>query len=152
MASLHIFSSSTLHPETAIYHRFSLNPLAKIPSLSPKLSQNRIKPLRAAVSQTDATAKPAAQETPFNHCFSKPSDGFLYCEEVKVKDVMEAVERRPFYLYSKRQITRNVEAYKEALVGLDSVIGYAIKANNNLKILEHLRALGCGRFWSVAMS
>ncbi|KAK4803557.1 hypothetical protein SAY86_003374 [Trapa natans] len=144
MASLHIFSSSTLHPETAIYHRFSLNPLAKIPSLSPKLSQNRIKPLRAAVSQTDAAAKPAAQETPFNHCFSKPSDGFLYCEEVKVKDVMEVVERRPFYLYSKRQITRNVQAYKEALVGLDSVIGYAIKANNNLKILEHLRALGCG--------
>ncbi|KAK7285053.1 hypothetical protein RJT34_19811 [Clitoria ternatea] len=51
---------------------------------------------------------------------------------------------RPFYLYSKPQITRNVEAYKGALQGLTSIIGYAIKTNNNLKILEHLRQLGCG--------
>lgn len=57
---------------------------------------------------------------------------------------MEAVDKRPFYLYSKPQITRNVEAYRDALEGLTSIIGYAIKANNNLKILEHLRSLGCG--------
>lgn len=57
---------------------------------------------------------------------------------------MDKVERSPFYLYSKDQITRNFEAYREALEGLDSVVGYAIKANNNLKILEHLRGLGCG--------
>lgn len=57
---------------------------------------------------------------------------------------MDSVEKRPFYLYSKPQITRNVEAYKDALEGLRSIIGYAIKANNNLKILEHLRGLGCG--------
>lgn len=57
---------------------------------------------------------------------------------------MENVERSPFYLYSKDQITRNFEAYREALEGLDSIVGYAIKANNNLKILEHLRGLGCG--------
>ncbi|KAL7207209.1 hypothetical protein ACSBR1_029220 [Camellia fascicularis] len=35
-------------------------------------------------------------------------------------------------------------ACRDALEGLDSIIGYAIKANNNLKILEHLRKLGCG--------
>ncbi|PWA81687.1 hypothetical protein CTI12_AA186160 [Artemisia annua] len=58
---------------------------------------------------------------------------------------MQVVEKRPFYLYNKAQITRNVEAYKEALEGLDnSVIGYAIKANNNFLILNHLRSLGCG--------
>ncbi|KAF2301873.1 hypothetical protein GH714_030084 [Hevea brasiliensis] len=57
---------------------------------------------------------------------------------------MENVEKRPFYLYSKPQITRNFEAYRDALEGLRSIIGYAIKANNNLKILEHLRQLGCG--------
>ena len=57
---------------------------------------------------------------------------------------MDQVEERPFYLYSKPQITRNFEAYKEALEGLRSIIGYAIKANNNLKILEHLKELGCG--------
>lgn len=57
---------------------------------------------------------------------------------------MDSVEKRPFYLYSKPQITRNFEAYNQALEGLSSIIGYAIKANNNLKILEHLRQLGCG--------
>lgn len=57
---------------------------------------------------------------------------------------MDSVEKRPFYLYSKTQISTNIEAYREALEGLSSIIGYAIKANNNLKILEHLRKLGCG--------
>lgn len=81
----------------------------------------------------------------FEHCFTKSEqDGYLYCEGLKVQDVMESVERRPFYLYSKPQITRNVKAYVEALEGLNSIIGYAIKANNNFKILEHLRHLGCG--------
>ncbi|PKI59500.1 hypothetical protein CRG98_020131 [Punica granatum] len=142
MASSHLLSPSTFLPKTTIHRRFSENPLPKFPSLPLKLSLNHVKPLRAAISQADAA--PAAQGASFKHCFSKSGDGFLYCEDVKVQDVMEAVERRPFYLYSKRQITKNVEAYKEALVGLDSVIGYAIKANNNLKILEHLRGLGCG--------
>ncbi|XP_073101746.1 diaminopimelate decarboxylase 1, chloroplastic-like [Elaeis guineensis] len=41
-------------------------------------------------------------------------------------------------------MTRNFEAYREAFEGLLSIVGYAIKANNNLKILEHLRGLGCG--------
>lgn len=89
-----------------------------------------------------STSEPQTQK--FQHCFKKSEDGFLYCEGVKVEDVMETVERRPFYLYSKPQLTRNVEAYKAALEGLNSIIGYAIKANNNLKILEHLRGLGCG--------
>ena len=102
--------------------------------------------LRAAIS-TPVTSSPTSAEvskSSFKHCFTTSADGFLYCEGVRVEDVMEVVEKRPFYLYSKAQITRNVEAYKEALEGLDSIIGYAIKANNNLKILEHIRSLGCG--------
>ncbi|MDE0503493.1 MAG: diaminopimelate decarboxylase, partial [Candidatus Poribacteria bacterium] len=35
-------------------------------------------------------------------------------------------------------------AYETALEGLESIIGYAIKANNNLAILRHLRKLGSG--------
>ena len=51
----------------------------------------------------------------------------------------------PFYLYSRRQISANYEAYERALEGLEgAVIGYAVKANNNMKILEHLRSLGSG--------
>ncbi|KAG5247792.1 diaminopimelate decarboxylase [Salix suchowensis] len=51
------------------------------------------------------------------------------CENLKVHEII---------------ISRNVEAYKDALHGLKSIICYAIKANNNLKILEHGRGLGCG--------
>ncbi|KAL7248540.1 hypothetical protein ACSBR2_003302 [Camellia fascicularis] len=80
----------------------------------------------------------------FKHCFTKSEDEYLCCEGLRVKDVMNNVKKSPFYLYSKPKITRNFQAYRDALEGLDSIIGYAIKANNNLKILEHLRKLGCG--------
>lgn len=97
------------------------------------------------------TEKLAKNNTSTNtkHCFSRGEDGYLYCEGVKVQEVMDSVERTPFYLYSKPQLTRNFEAYSTALEGLDATIGYAIKANNNLKILEHLRSLGCA---AVAVS
>lgn len=113
------------------------------PSLRfPSLSNQRALLLRAAIS--DAPAPTTAVEAPFRHCFSKSSDGFLYCEGVRVEDAMELAQRSPFYLYSKDQISRNFEAYRQALEGLRSIIGYAVKANNNLKILEHLCGLGCG--------
>ena len=42
-------------------------------------------------------------------------------------------------------MTYNLEAYKEALKGLDSAfIGYAVKANHNLHILRYLASLGSG--------
>ncbi|XP_078429222.1 diaminopimelate decarboxylase 1, chloroplastic-like [Wolffia australiana] len=103
--------------------------------------------LRATLSTSAPSSSTPAEvvsKSSFKHCFTSGDDGFLYCEGLRVADVMEVVEKRPFYLYSKAQITRNVEAYKQALEGLDSIIGYAIKANNNLKILQHLRSLGCG--------
>ncbi|KAK6143454.1 hypothetical protein DH2020_023802 [Rehmannia glutinosa] len=111
----------------------------KLKPISRTLTSLRARCPKAVLS----TSEPKTHK--FQHCFSKSEeDGFLYCEGVKVEEIMEAVEKRPFYLYSKPQITRNVEAYKEALEGLNSIIGYAIKANNNLKILEHLQKLGCG--------
>ncbi|KAK6916598.1 Orn/DAP/Arg decarboxylase 2, C-terminal [Dillenia turbinata] len=131
----------------------SLNPSSKkpfsssSPSLSPFLTfKSRPKTLTLtlkSVLTSDSNTTTAAPEI-FKHCFKKFSDGFLYCEDVKVQDVIDSVEKRPFYLYSKPQITRNFEAYREALEGLNSIVGYAIKANNNLKILVHLRELGCG--------
>lgn len=41
-------------------------------------------------------------------------------------------------------MTANFKAYETALEGLDSIIGYAIKANNNLLIAKHLAQLGSG--------
>ncbi|KAK4562661.1 hypothetical protein RGQ29_005239 [Quercus rubra] len=123
-------------------HSLNQNPFFKIPTLSLKTTQKPSLSLKAILSQNPE--KTLNQNTSFQHCFTKSSDGFLYCEGLKVQEVMDSVENRPFYLYSKPQITRNCEAYNQALEGLSSIIGYAIKANNNLKILEHLRQLGCG--------
>lgn len=76
--------------------------------------------------------------------FSFNDEGYMLCEGVKVVDVMATVaeKKRPFYLYSKSQLTRNYTAYAEALQGTQYIVGYAVKANNNLKILEHLRGMG----------
>lgn len=54
------------------------------------------------------------------------------------------VPESPFYLYSQARITANFKAYQEALQGLSSIIGYAVKANNNYKIMQHLQKLGSG--------
>ncbi|EOX97955.1 Pyridoxal-dependent decarboxylase family protein isoform 3 [Theobroma cacao] len=143
-AATHLLSHSPSLPKT-LNHPLTQNPFSKFPILPLKPSQNVFKrhslSIKAVLSQN-----PAKTLTPtFQHCFTKSPDGFLYCEDTKVQDIMEKVEKRPFYLYSKPQITRNVEAYTEALEGLkNSIIGYAIKANNNFKILQHLKKLGCG--------
>lgn len=146
MAAAQLFSRASISPQ--IPHKPTSSSLSLYPSLRfPAFPRLKTLALRAVSSQAPRAAEAYAAApvaTEFRHCFSKGEDGFLYCEGVRVQDVMEGVERSPFYLYSKDQITRNVEAYKEALHGLRSVVGYAIKANNNLKILEHLRGLGCG--------
>lgn len=142
MAATQLFSHSSSLSKT-----LTGNPFPKFPVLSLKHTLNFQKTLKPFTLRAVLSENPTKTQTPttsFEHCFSKKSDGFLYCEDVKVLDVIETVEKRPFYLYSKREITRNVEAYKEALEGLNAIIGYAIKANNNFKILEHLRKLGCG--------
>jgi diaminopimelate decarboxylase len=141
--------------QNLLYHSYSIpktsfnkNPLPQNLILPFKSNPNIIKSrvLRAVLSQNTpkTSLETTTKNTHFHHCFSKSEDGYLYCEGIKVDEIMESVEKRPFYLYSKPQITRNVEAYKDALEGLTSIIGYAIKANNNYKILEHLRNLGCG--------
>ena len=71
-------------------------------------------------------------------------DGYLYCEKLKVKDIQEQVAYSPFYLYSLAQLEVNYAAYQIALEGIDAIIGYAIKANNNLALLKRLSALGSG--------
>lgn len=71
-------------------------------------------------------------------------DGYLYCEQLKVKYIQEQIEESPFYLYSLSKINENYKAYQKALEGLEAKVGYAIKANNNLFILKHLQKLGAG--------
>ncbi|XP_057964321.1 diaminopimelate decarboxylase 2, chloroplastic-like isoform X2 [Malania oleifera] len=147
MEAAHLLPHSPSIPKT-LKHTSSPKPFAPTPTLSLRSFPRPFNlNLRAVLSQSSTPVLTSDSKTQkFQHCFTKKEDGFLYCEDLKVQDIMNAAERkrRPFYLYSKPQITRNFEAYREALEGLRSIIGYAIKANNNLKILEHLRKLGCG--------
>jgi diaminopimelate decarboxylase len=84
--------------------------------------------------------------------YTGEGDGYLYCDEMRVEDIRSQVAASadatpgPFYLYSQARITANYRAYEEALEGLPggSIIGYAVKANNNLKIMQHLQGLGSG--------
>ncbi len=71
-------------------------------------------------------------------------EGYLYCENIKVKEVQEQILQSPFYLYSYKQIMENYKAYTAALDGIPSMVSYAFKANNNLTILQHLQKLGSG--------
>ncbi|MEJ5308837.1 MAG: diaminopimelate decarboxylase [Anaerolineae bacterium] len=71
-------------------------------------------------------------------------DNYLYCEGINVKDLQDAMQDSPFYLYSAAQLRANVAAYADALTGLSARISYAVKANGNLTLLKLLRALGCG--------
>lgn len=71
-------------------------------------------------------------------------NGYLYCEDLKVKDIQEEVQYSPFYLYSLAQVKANYTAYQKALNNIDAIIGYAVKANNNLTLLKKLNELGSG--------
>jgi diaminopimelate decarboxylase len=48
------------------------------------------------------------------------------------------------FLYSKAKLTANFKAYEQAMGDLPHIIGYAVKANNNLELLRHLSSLSSG--------
>eukprot|EP00967_Tisochrysis_lutea_P056743 scaffold71751_cov20-Tisochrysis_lutea.AAC.4 len=102
------------------------------------------------VQATAAPEKPAPaynqwhQPAGKGESFYTGDDGYQYVDNMRVDDVRQQVPDSPFYLYSKRRITNNYMAYKKALEGLDSIIGYAVKANNNMVIMKHLQQLGSG--------
>lgn len=101
----------------------------------------RAAPPATSAPPGSATVFPAAKGRGF---YKGSEDGFLYCDSVKVDDVRKTAEASPFYLYSQPQLTANFTAYRDALEGVDAIIGYAVKANNNLSILKHLQKLGSG--------
>jgi len=72
-------------------------------------------------------------------------DGYVYCDNMKVDDVIKGLpadQRTPAYLYSAKRITANYMAYAEALEGMKSIVCYAVKANNNIYIMQHLQKMG----------
>ncbi|KAG1660166.1 hypothetical protein FOA52_005266 [Chlamydomonas sp. UWO 241] len=71
-------------------------------------------------------------------------DGYVYVDNMRVEDIRREVPDSPFYLYSKDRLTANIDAYKAAMKDLKYIIGYAVKANNNLIIMKHLQQQGSG--------
>jgi diaminopimelate decarboxylase len=85
--------------------------------------------------------------------FYTGDDGYLYCDGLRVEDCRKqhldalaaaGLPQQPMYLYSKSKLTANYTSYKEAMESLPYIIGYAVKANNNLRIMQHLQNLGSG--------
>lgn len=103
-----------------------------------------------ATAAAEATSEPAKMSAQYvappgrGLGIYRGEDGYLYCDELRVDDIRSQVVASPFYLYSQKQIRYNYTAYAEALKGLESIIGYAVKANNNLNIMKMLRELGSG--------
>ena len=67
----------------------------------------------------------------------------LYCEDVLVKDVAEAVGT-PLYLYSYKTVTDHYMKIERAFKSVKPIICFAMKANGNLAVLKALVQKGAG--------
>ena len=70
-------------------------------------------------------------------------NGALYAEDVALAAIAEAVGT-PLYCYSSSAIEASFEAFRDAFVGQDAAIFYAMKANSNQAVLTALANLGAG--------
>jgi diaminopimelate decarboxylase len=77
-----------------------------------------------------------------NH-FARHADGRLFCEDVDLAELAEAVGT-PAYVYSKATLERHVRVYQEAWRGLEHQMCFAVKACSNLSILKLFASLDCG--------
>src|SRR2546422_6456393 len=69
--------------------------------------------------------------------------GQLYCEGVSIGSLVEKFGT-PLYVYSQRTLTNHFQKLGAALLPLDHLICYAVKANSNLAVLRTLADLGGG--------
>ncbi|MGE4384691.1 MAG: diaminopimelate decarboxylase [Endomicrobiaceae bacterium] len=67
----------------------------------------------------------------------------LYVEEMPVSKLAKKYGT-PIYIYSKKTLISNFDAYKKGFGDIDSIICYAAKANSNQNIMTILAKLGSG--------
>lgn len=70
-------------------------------------------------------------------------NGDLFCEKVKIEDIAYEVGT-PFYLYSAEEFKDNFTAFEKAFSGVDHLVCYACKTNDNLAVLRLLVKEGAG--------
>jgi diaminopimelate decarboxylase len=68
-------------------------------------------------------------------------NGALHAEDVALATIAEAVGT-PFYCYSSAAIAASFEEFRDAFVGQNALISYAMKANSNQAVLATLAELG----------
>ncbi|HHM23869.1 MAG TPA: diaminopimelate decarboxylase, partial [Bacteroidetes bacterium] len=67
----------------------------------------------------------------------------LYVDELSLAEFARWAET-PFYLYSKKAFLQALKGWKKAVEGLPALITFALKANDNLRLLELVAAEGLG--------
>jgi diaminopimelate decarboxylase len=67
----------------------------------------------------------------------------LYCEDVPVAEIADAVGT-PFYLYSKKTLSRHFSIFDGAFSHIGHLTCYSVKANSNLAVLNLFARLGGG--------
>jgi diaminopimelate decarboxylase len=70
-------------------------------------------------------------------------DGELFAEDVPISRIAAEVGT-PFYCYSTATLVRHYQVFADALVSLDPLICYAVKANSNLAVIRTFGDLGAG--------
>jgi len=73
----------------------------------------------------------------------KYRNGELYCEGVKVSDIVKAVGS-PAYIYSHKTFVEHIRKIEKAFSKVKPLICYSMKANSNLSILKSVIREGAG--------
>ena len=67
----------------------------------------------------------------------------LFCEQVPLERIAQAVGT-PFYCYSEQTLCHHFKVFQEAFASIAHLIGYSVKANSNLAVLDALMRQGAG--------
>ena len=79
--------------------------------------------------------------------FNSTDKGEILCDGVVVEEIRQMLgPTTPFFLYSQEQLVRNLDKYMEAVKSLPckTLVGYSMKANNNLAIMRQVKNSGAG--------
>jgi diaminopimelate decarboxylase len=70
-------------------------------------------------------------------------NGVLHAESVSLPDIA-ARFGTPCWVYSRRALETALDEFQQELLGIDSLVCYAVKANSNLAVLDVLARRGAG--------
>ncbi|EXI75865.1 MAG TPA: diaminopimelate decarboxylase [Candidatus Accumulibacter phosphatis] len=71
------------------------------------------------------------------------NEGILHAEEVSLAEIAERFGT-PCWVYSRRALEAALEEFQSELIGIESLVCYAVKANSNLAVLDVLARRGAG--------